>query len=244
MYVGQTAAGTLNLNADVDTTGTCTVNGGAWNDRFVFGDGVSVDGTIDGAAGLDTLDYSAYTSAVNVNLVNGTATGTSGIQNIENVIGGSGDDVLTSRFMANAQNHDGGLGNNTFHFDAGGTVQGSSLSPIRATGHGDVSYVRFNIDMSNFILPDVGNFESVHHVLENVLFVLEHGNETSQNQNTNAIWRSESAEALDRFKRWPQMDFQNWPEGWHIFYNHQRMLNLLTPLTSASTLTESESPEN
>src|SRR5262249_18770468 len=48
--------------------------GGAADDRFIFSNGAGVSGSIDGGAGTDTLDYSAYTSAVAVNLSAGTAT--------------------------------------------------------------------------------------------------------------------------------------------------------------------------
>nr|MBC8507270.1 hypothetical protein [Chloroflexota bacterium] len=73
--------------------------GGGGNDTFTFSaNGVKLaggSGTIDGGAGVNTLDFAAYTDAVAVNLDEGTATGTSGISNIHNVIGGSGADVFT-----------------------------------------------------------------------------------------------------------------------------------------------------
>jgi hypothetical protein len=62
------------------------LTGGSSNDTFVFGNGQGVTGTIDGGGGTNTLDYSAYTTAVTVNLVTGTATGTGGVVNIEDVI--------------------------------------------------------------------------------------------------------------------------------------------------------------
>ncbi|NOY97926.1 MAG: calcium-binding protein, partial [Chloroflexi bacterium] len=75
------------------------VIGGAGDDTIIFSaDGVILAGgagTIDGGLGQNTLDYSAYTSPVHVDLAAGTATGTAGIQNIQHIIGGSGDDVLT-----------------------------------------------------------------------------------------------------------------------------------------------------
>ena len=44
------------------------LTGGSDADNFVFEDGDSVTGTIDGGVGTDLLDYTAYTSALGVNL--------------------------------------------------------------------------------------------------------------------------------------------------------------------------------
>jgi Ca2+-binding RTX toxin-like protein len=64
-------------------------------DRFVFNDGASI-GAVVGGGGEDTLDYSAYTTPVFVNLATLSATGlrigTNG--DIEDAIGGSADDIL------------------------------------------------------------------------------------------------------------------------------------------------------
>jgi hypothetical protein len=67
------------------------LTGGAGADTFVFADGAGVDGTIDGGGGTNTLDYSAYSSSVLVDLQTGFATGVgAGIANIQNVTGGAG----------------------------------------------------------------------------------------------------------------------------------------------------------
>ncbi|NES23295.1 MAG: hypothetical protein F6K41_31350, partial [Symploca sp. SIO3E6] len=62
------------------------LTGGDADDTFVFSDGASLEGIIDGATGFDILDYFAYTTAVDVDLAANTATGTSGVFNIEDVI--------------------------------------------------------------------------------------------------------------------------------------------------------------
>ena len=74
--------------------------GGSAGDRFVFDDGASLDGTIDGKEGADTLDYAAFTTDVEVHLLTGLAAGVNGgrpggVTGIENAIGGQGDDSLT-----------------------------------------------------------------------------------------------------------------------------------------------------
>jgi Ca2+-binding RTX toxin-like protein len=67
------------------------LKGGADADTFLFADGQGVDGIIDGGGGTNTLDYSAYTGNVIVNLPLNVATGVGdGIQNIQNITGGSG----------------------------------------------------------------------------------------------------------------------------------------------------------
>jgi hypothetical protein len=86
-------------------------------------------GTFDGGTGTDTLDYSAYTTAVSVDLGQGIATGTAGISNVEKVFGGSAADSLTAGpsdgFFA------GGQGNDTFTWSSGDgnlTVDGGTGS--------------------------------------------------------------------------------------------------------------------
>src|SRR5262249_19870702 len=54
------------------------LTGGAGDDSFAFAAGQSITGKLDGAAGNDTLDYSAYTTAVTVNLQSKKATGIGG----------------------------------------------------------------------------------------------------------------------------------------------------------------------
>ncbi|MGK7929587.1 MAG: CHAT domain-containing protein, partial [Spirulina sp.] len=63
-----------------------TIRGNSFQDTFVFSTGVNFNGFIDGGAGIDTLDYSGYGGAATVDLAGGTATGTTGINRIENAI--------------------------------------------------------------------------------------------------------------------------------------------------------------
>ncbi|MDB5352184.1 MAG: hypothetical protein JWN86_3431 [Planctomycetota bacterium] len=68
-----------------------TLRGGRLDDVFVFDDGATLDGTVDGRGGANTLDYSRYTSPVEVDFRTGTATGVlgglaGGIANIDDVI--------------------------------------------------------------------------------------------------------------------------------------------------------------
>ncbi|KRE16519.1 hypothetical protein ASE63_14955 [Bosea sp. Root381] len=97
--------------------------GGAGNDTLVGGEGNDL---LDGGEGIDTADYSAETSGITVDLSTGKATGADigldTLQGIENVIGGSGDDVLIGNDQANVLN--GGAGNDRIVIGAGDTAIG------------------------------------------------------------------------------------------------------------------------
>ncbi|RPI91964.1 MAG: calcium-binding protein, partial [Chloroflexi bacterium] len=78
------------------------LNGGSSSDTFMFADGATFNGSLNGAAGTDLLDYSAYTTAVTVNLSAGTAQGVTGtVSAIENITGGFAADLLTGNNNAN-----------------------------------------------------------------------------------------------------------------------------------------------
>jgi hypothetical protein len=86
---------TSTVTAPVTFASFQSLTGGSGTDSFVFSNGQGVSGIIRGGAGGEWLDYSAYASAVSVNLDTGQATGVSGgVQNIQNVVGGAGNDTL------------------------------------------------------------------------------------------------------------------------------------------------------
>ena len=70
------------------------LRGGAKTNQFVFSDGAGVSGGIDSGFGSATLDYSAYTTPVTVDLSHETATGAPVIMGIDSVTGGHGSDTL------------------------------------------------------------------------------------------------------------------------------------------------------
>src|SRR5262249_62011507 len=111
------------------------LRGGNNDDVFRFNDNAKVTGKIDGLGGNDTLDYSLYTSAVSVNLATGVATGTGGVANIENVIGGLAADVLIGDAADNIlwgnNGNDvlvGGAGNDVLVGGAGGALLDGGLA--------------------------------------------------------------------------------------------------------------------
>jgi hypothetical protein len=74
----------------VSFTAVQNLIGGTANNTFVFSDGAGISGNLDGGSG-GSLDYSAYSSSVLVNLQTATATGVGGsIAHIQSVIGGTG----------------------------------------------------------------------------------------------------------------------------------------------------------
>ncbi|HXV75428.1 MAG TPA: hypothetical protein VD788_03850, partial [Candidatus Polarisedimenticolaceae bacterium] len=68
------------------------LGGNVGDDDFVFADGASVTGGIDGGGGVNTLDYSAYTAGnvVTVSLGSGAVTGLGSVASIQEVLGGQG----------------------------------------------------------------------------------------------------------------------------------------------------------
>ena len=109
------------------------VIGGSGADSFI---GDALANSLNGGAGLDTVDYSSTTLGVSVNLTAGTATGTETgadtLTAIENVLGGSGADTLIGDGAANVLT--GGAGDDVVSGGDGNDVL------IAATGLGDDSY--------------------------------------------------------------------------------------------------------
>jgi hypothetical protein len=88
------AIGSGQLDDFVQFVGVENLIGGPGIDVFIFDDGASITGTLDGGLGSNGLDYSAYESAVTIDLAGQTATGTGTARNISNLTGGTGSDTL------------------------------------------------------------------------------------------------------------------------------------------------------
>ncbi len=97
--------------------------GGDGDDTLVGGEG---NDRLDGGAGTDTVDYSGDTDGVTVDLktgkANGIGVGADTLVGIENVIGGSGNDVLIGNAEANA--FSGGAGNDRIVIGVGDQASG------------------------------------------------------------------------------------------------------------------------
>ena len=79
-------AGTV---GNISFAGVANLIGGTANDTFNFSSGATVTGTVNGGGGSNTLNDSAYTAPVTVNLQSDTATGTGGFSKIATLVGGS-----------------------------------------------------------------------------------------------------------------------------------------------------------
>ena len=187
---GLDGADTLNgLGGDDFLTagnGNDVVNGGAGNDTIfaTIGDG---NDSYRGGAGLDTYDLSQTSADAIVNLSTSSATsaqtGRDVVVQIENVVGGSGNDIITGTAAANslvggAGNDtilggggadrleggagddflDGGTGSDTFVFAPGfghDTIRGFDANPL---GGQDLLDLRaFHLTVADVVIQDLGN---------------------------------------------------------------------------------------
>ena len=136
--------------------GDDSVFGGAGNDLIVaeIGDGNDVyfGDDNEGGSGIDTLNMSAATVNVTVNLgagalSNGTATstqtGTDIIWGIENVSTGTGNDIITASNAINVM--DGGAGNDTFRFTSASAANGDTILDFEPGDRLDLSGIDANL---------------------------------------------------------------------------------------------------
>ncbi len=154
------AAGAVGLNSfetlqggsgvdtfDINGTPAANLRGGAGDDTFNFlTNATQITGSIDGQDGIDTLDYSALTIPVTVNLAARTADGVTGtVDRIERVIGGAGDDIITGTggddTLLGGDGNDtinGGAGNDILTGGAGNdTINGGTGNDTITGGQGD-----------------------------------------------------------------------------------------------------------
>ncbi len=111
--IGENAANTWNIvtsdRGNVNGTFTFAsfenLTGGTNIDMFVFSNSFGVSGSINGGGGTgkNALNYSAYTSSVQVNLTTSSATNVAGgVSGIADVYGGAADDMLIGNGATNA----------------------------------------------------------------------------------------------------------------------------------------------
>jgi Ca2+-binding RTX toxin-like protein len=138
-----------------------TLNGGAGNDNLTGGAGsdILIGGTgsdvLNGGTGTDTVDYSASSAGVTVDLVASTATGGDAtgdtISNFENATGSGFDDTITASSVANVLT--GGAGTDTVSYassTAGVTVNLATGAASGGYAAGDTVSGFENITGSGF----------------------------------------------------------------------------------------------
>ncbi len=99
--------------AGVSFTNFNNLNGNVTSDTFIFNDGSRITGRVDGGTGLDTVDFSAESGVVSVQL------GGSGYRNIETFIGNDSastliGDAVSNNWLISGVN-DGSLGSINFY---------------------------------------------------------------------------------------------------------------------------------
>ena len=133
--------------------------GGTDIDTFVFSAGALLTGSLNGGggAGRNWIDLSAYTTNVTVNLATGISTGVGGaISNIQDVRGGSGNDILTGNSVGNVLV--GGAGNDTIVGGAGRSllIGGSGVDNVGGGAGDDIVIGGFStFDNNNAALDSI-----------------------------------------------------------------------------------------
>jgi len=137
------SAGTATGDGNDELTGFENIIGSSNNDRFV-GDNANND--IDGGAGNDDLiDYSSAGGALNINLDSGFATGqgTDSLSNIENVLGGAGNDVIEGNSLDNDLDGGGGTANTVSYSSATSAVNVNLRTGTASGGAGNDTLANF-----------------------------------------------------------------------------------------------------
>ena len=151
-------------------TGIETLVGNASTDLFIFADGSSFSGVMDGAGGTDTVDYSSQTGAVIAALASGQ------YQNIESFVGNNvdstlvGDNVVNDWFItaANAGTVNGinfsGFNNVTGNasVDTFTIATGSITGTINGGTGNDTLQADNTNNIWNVLSPDAGNLSNVN----------------------------------------------------------------------------------
>ncbi|MEO8700935.1 MAG: calcium-binding protein [Kofleriaceae bacterium] len=136
-----TISGGLGNDTLKGSAGNDTLNGDAGDDTFNEGTATSGNDTINGGAGDDTVDYSGRTNDLTVTLAPGTPSGESGEADVlaidlENVLGGDGDDSITGNASDNQL--EGGVGvDSLFGLAGDDVIDGNAGADIINCGTGD-----------------------------------------------------------------------------------------------------------
>lgn len=170
--------------------------GNSSSDNFIFNDGSSITGSVDGGPGLDVVDFSAATGAVNVQL------GAAGFSNVETFIGNNTSSTLTGDNLANSwiitSQNDGSVGatnfsnfnhlignsdTDSFTLNGGtvtGSIDGAGGTDTLIASSGDNSWLITGADAGS--VTGVGSFQSIENLQGNTgadSFVFSNGGSIS-----------------------------------------------------------------
>ena len=131
----------LDNSGSLNSGGATSINFGNANDMIVIRNGSSINGSVLGRGGTDTLNYAAWTgSGVTVALGIGAATGTSNVSQFEDVYGSAQGDGISGDFSNNVL---AGLdGNDTLQGDSGNDTLwgGDGNDTLRGGADNDLLY--------------------------------------------------------------------------------------------------------
>jgi hypothetical protein len=120
-------------------SGFPNLTGGSGDDTYHFVVGASLSGNLSDGGGHNWLDYSAFRSAVTINLTAGTATGVGGtVSGIQNALGGTAADTMTGSAAGGILI--GGAGNDTISAGAGRAILigDTGADTLNAGTNGDI----------------------------------------------------------------------------------------------------------
>ena len=153
-------------------TGNDTVVAGGGDDLIVAaagdGDDTYFGDEIGGGNGIDTLDFSAITASLTVDLGNGlggrgsaasSQSGSDTLWSIENIATGSGSDVITASDAVNVM--EGGTGNDTFRFLSTVGADGDTILDFQPGDRLDLSAIDADASQAgnqSFTLANGGSF--------------------------------------------------------------------------------------
>ena len=136
--------GTYESTNELSFSNIENLTGGATADTFVFNNGGSVAGMVDGAGGVNTLDYSALSSPVAVMLTElgstmgigfaGTASQTGGFDNITNLVGGT---AMTDTLQGRDADATFNLAATNNYMSGGNTLMFSAIEDLQGGGMAD-----------------------------------------------------------------------------------------------------------
>ncbi|USG59738.1 M10 family metallopeptidase C-terminal domain-containing protein [Sneathiella marina] len=201
--VGFNSSDILNGNSGDDYLeggkGNDTLIGGEGNDTLSGGFGTD---SFDGEGGIDTADYSYSSENWNIDLATGTA-GAETLTSIENIIAGSGNDMI----LGNAENNilDGGVGSDTLFGGGGNDILIGNFGFDSFDGGSGVDTADFSYSSENWNINLVFGLATVAGGAENLVsienIIAGSGNDIIVGNAVNSIFKGGDGADIYQFAR-------------------------------------------